>query len=125
MRRIRLILFATAVALCSKAIGQQILPPINLHRHANSPEDNDWDRVRKSDDVYRLRAFQARYPNGRYRAQVERRIAQLEKEARARGEVVNEVSATAPESRLAVVDDPKLRGAVVRVLPATESAEKK
>lgn len=125
MRRVALIPFAAAVVLCSQAIGQQVIPPINLHRHSSTAEDIEWDRLRKSDDVDRLRGFQARYPRGRYRAQVERKIAQLEQEARARGEAVNGTLASAPESRLVVVDDPGLRGAVVRVLPVNGAAAKK
>lgn len=116
MRKLALLSIA-AVTLCWQASAQQVLPAINLHSPASSAESSEWQRVKKSDDVVHLRAFEARYPHGRYTTQVQRRIAQLEREARARGEATNETLATSEESRLVEVPDSKLRGAVVRVQP--------
>src|SRR5690242_21640177 len=89
-----------AVALCSQVPGQQVLPSINLHRASSTAESAEWQRVRKSTDLNTLRSFQARYPNGRYSAQVERRITQLQREAADRGEPVDTTLATSQESKL-------------------------
>src|SRR4051794_14156396 len=104
-----------AVVLSTQAPAQQVLPNINLNRGTFRAEEVEWANLRKSTDLERLRSFEARYPNGRYHGRVERRIAQLEAEARARGEAVNETLASSPESQLVVVDG--FHGAVVRVLP--------
>ena len=106
-----------AVVLSTQAPAQLVLPSVNRHPGSFTAEEAEWGSLRKSADLQRLRSFQVRYPKGRYHGQVERRIGQLEAEARARGEAVNETLASSPESQLVVVDDPALHGAVVRVLP--------
>lgn len=133
MRRVQVVMALSVVLTTPVALPQAIVPQGTRQMHGrSSSEDLEWDRIKKSNNLLRFYSFQSRYPEGRHKGAVARRIAELEEQARKNGEPVNSVAAGGTESALVVDSSDASRGYIVRVVPAegsrsrqSESADEK
>lgn len=61
----------------SHAQAQHIPAGVYMNRSSPAPDEQEWERIKKTGDLQKLQSFQERYPNSRLATKVARRIGEL------------------------------------------------